>query len=142
MDLLDAFNVTASGLAAGRTRLHAISSNLANAETTRTAEGGPYQRRAPVFTSRPVDTFGDALDRAVHQVEVTDVAVVGGPGRRVHDPGHPDADADGMVTLPDIDVLHEMVDLMSASRSYEANLNALSATKELALRALDIGGGR
>ncbi len=142
MDLLDAFNVSASGLTAGRTRLHAISSNLANAETTRTAEGGPYQRRAPVFESRPLDPFGDALERAVNQVHVTGIATVGGPGRRVHDPGHPDADPEGFITLPDVDILHEMVDLMSASRSYEANLNAMSATKDLALRALDIGGGR
>lgn len=142
MDFLDAFNVSASGLTAERTRLHTVSSNLANARTTRTAEGGPYQRKSPVFEAVPVDPFGDALDRAVAGVRVADIQSQPGEGARVHDPSHPDADAEGFVTMPDIDILQEMVDLMGASRAYEANLNALSATRDMALHALEIGGGR
>jgi flagellar basal-body rod protein FlgC len=139
MDLLDTFQISSSGLVAERVRLQAVASNLANARTTRTAEGGPYQRRSPVFEAAPMATFGDSLERELSMVEVTDVRVATSEGRRMFEPGHPDADADGYVTYPDIDVLHEMVDMMTSSRSYEANVNVLETTRNLALRALDIG---
>lgn len=139
MDLLDTFRISGSGLVAERVRLQAVSSNLANARTTRTAEGGPYQRRSPVFEAAPVGVFGDRLERELSLVEVTDVNVARSPGRRVYEPGHPDADPDGYVAYPDIDVLHEMVDLMTSSRAYEANLNVVETTRDLALRALEIG---
>jgi flagellar basal-body rod protein FlgC len=140
LDILDTLQISATGLAAERIRLQSIASNLANARTTRTDEGvGPYQRRVPVFEATQLDPFGSALDRQLATVSVTDVAVEQRPGRAVYDPGHPDADADGYVLYPEIDVLNEMVDLMTTTRSYEANANVLDTTRELALRALEIG---
>jgi len=137
-DLLDTLNIAGSGLAAQRVRLQTVASNLANAQTTRTAEGGPYLRRAPVFQAEVLG-FGSSLDRELASVRVdsihTDTDL-----RWVHDPQHPDADDEGMVAYPDIDVLAEMVDLMTASRSYEANANAVEVTREMAQRALELGG--
>lgn len=138
-DLFDTFRVAGSGLSAERMRLQTIASNLANARTTRTADGGPYARQVAVFEARPLDPFGDALDRAAASVAVTDVRGDGAAPVRVHDPGHPDADADGYVAYPDIDVMREMVDLMTTSRVYEANATVVEATRDMALRALEIG---
>ena len=138
MDLLDTLNIAGSGLSAQRVRLQTISSNLANARTTRTAEGGPYQRKAPVFVAETLDTFGGQLDRELAGVKVDRIATSDGV-RMVHDPSHPDADADGYVAMPDIDVLAEMVDLMTTSRSYEANVNTVEVTRDMASRALEIG---
>ena len=138
-ELLDTFNIAASGLGAERQRLQAIASNMANARTTRTAEGGPYQRKVTVFEAESVDPFGDEMDRAAQRVQVTEVKSDGRPPVRVYDPGHPDADPEGYVLYPDINVLQEMVDLMTTSRTYEANANAVEATRDMALRALDIG---
>ncbi len=139
MDLLDTFNVSASGLSAQRTRLQTISSNLANAHTTRTEEGGPYKRQTPVFEAEVVDPFGDALDRELASVRVAGTREDPTPGPLVHDPDHPDADADGYVQMPNVDVLAEMVDLMNTSRSYEANANVVDTTRDMAMRALEIG---
>lgn len=139
MDILDTLNISGSGLAAQRVRLQTAASNLANARTTRTEEGGPYRRRAPVFEAAPIDRFGSELDQAMATVEVTDIEVADRGGRLVHDPDHPDAGPDGYVLMPDINLLHEMVDLMTTSRSYEANANVLDVTKDMAMRALDIG---
>ena len=140
MDLLDTFNVSASGLAAQRTRLQTISSNLANANTTRTEEGTPYRRKVPVFESESIGgAFGDALDKELASVRVAGTREDPTPFPVVHDPDHPDADLDGYVQLPNVDVLSEMVDLMNTSRSYEANANVVDTTRDMALRALDIG---
>jgi flagellar basal-body rod protein FlgC len=139
MDVLDTLRISGSALTAERVRLQSISSNLANARTTRTEEGGPYQRRAPVFEAVPLDPFGPQLDRELAMVEVTDVMTDSSPGRRVFEPSHPDADADGYVTYPNIDVLSEMVDLMTTTRSYEANANVLDVTHDMSMRALEIG---
>ncbi len=139
-DLLDTLNIAGSGLAAQRVRMQTVSSNLANAQTTRTADGGPYQRKAPVFRSDALSTFGDALDRELASVEVASIHT-DNDIRWVHDPDHPDADDQGMVAYPDIDVLAEMVDLMTASRAYEANANAVEVTRDMASRALEIGRG-
>ncbi len=138
-DILDTFNIAGSGLAAERLRMQTIATNMANARTTRTAEGGPYQRRVPVFEAKQVDPFGDELDRAASRVEVTEIKSDGKPPVRVYDPTHPDADATGYVEYPDINVLQEMVDLMTTSRTYEANANVVEATRDMAMRALDIG---
>jgi flagellar basal-body rod protein FlgC len=138
MNLLDTLQISASGLAAERVRLQSVASNLANARTTRSADGsGPYQRRAPVFEAQSLETFGTAFDRELSQVRVTDIEIGRSEGRLVHDPGHPDADAAGYVTLPNVDSVTEMVDMITASRGYEANVQA--ATRDLALRALEIG---
>jgi flagellar basal-body rod protein FlgC len=139
MDIIDTFNISSSALTAQRVRLQTIASNLANANTTRTSDGGPYRRRSPVFEARAIDPFGTALDKSLAQVYVSKIEVADGPGRMVHDPQHPDANAEGFVLMPDIDVLHEMVDLMTAARSYEANAQVIDVTRELAERALEIG---
>ncbi len=124
MDILDTLNIAATGMGAQRVRLQAVASNLANARTTRTEDGGPYQRRMPVFESKAVDPFGDALAQELATVEVTGVEVGNGV-RLVHDPSHPDANEEGYVEYPDIDILSEMVDMMTAARSYEANARAI-----------------
>src|SRR5688572_5346 len=106
MNLLDTLQISASGLAAERVRLQSVASNLANARTTRSADGsGPYQRRAPVFEAEALDAFGAVFDRELSQVRVADIEVASGEGRLVHDPGHPDADADGNVLYPEIDMM-------------------------------------
>lgn len=137
--LLDSMRIAASGLGAERLRLEAIATNLANARTTRTEDGGPFQRRMPVFRSVALDPFGAELDAAAQRVEVAQVVVDPRPPRREYDPGHPDADAEGYVAYPDIDVLAEMVDLMTTHRAYEANANVVEATREMAMTALGIG---
>ena len=138
-DILDSFSIASSGLAAERTRLQSIASNMANARTTRTEEGGPYQRQVPVFKSEVIDPFGDSLDAATSRVLVDEVRQDDRPPVRVYDPTHPDAGPDGFVAYPDINVLQEMVDLMTAQRSYEANANVVEATRDMAMTALGIG---
>ena len=139
MDLLDTLNISASGLSAQRTRLQTVASNMANARTTRTADGGPYKRRAPVFQASMIDRFGDMMDQELSEVQISEIDTAETEGMRVFDPDHPDADAEGFVTYPDINILHEMVDMMNASRSYEANAKVLDTTFEMAARALEIG---
>ncbi len=140
MDLLDTINITASGLSAQRTRVQTAAANLANARTTRTPEGGAYKRRSAVFQAAPVDAFGSRLEQELAGVVVTDITADQTPGPQVFDPSHPDADDQGFVELPNVDIMSEMVDLMAASRTYEANANVLDITRDLAARALDIGG--
>ncbi len=132
-------DVSASALAAQRARMEAVASNLANAETTRTPEGGPYRRRDVVFEATPVGgSFDDVLAGAVRGVRVVDVAVDQSPPRLRYEPGHPDADAQGFVAYPNVEVPVEMVNLLSAARSYEANVTVIEATKNMLLRALEI----
>ena len=138
-DLLDTFNIAASGLSAERVRMQTVAANLANARTTRTAAGGPYRRQVPIFESAPVDPFGSELDRAIGRVEVTGVRSDNAPPVMVYDPSHPDADANGYVQYPDINILQEMVDMMSTSRTYDANASVVDTTNSMALRALEIG---
>jgi flagellar basal-body rod protein FlgC len=139
MDFLSALSVSASGLSAERTRVNLAASNLANAEATRGPDGGPYRRRDPVMEAI---SFGDALSRADGQppggVKVAQVVEDQNPGRKVYSPGHPDADADGFVTLPNVNPIHEVVNLMSASKAYEANATAVETLKSMAQRALDV----
>jgi flagellar basal-body rod protein FlgC len=140
MDILDTLQISASGLTAERVRLQSIAANLANARTTRTEAGiGPYQRRVPVFEAVQSDSFASELESHLHEVQVSKIAIDPSEGRAVYDPGHPDADALGFVRFPNIDILKEMVDLMTSSRTYEANLNVLDTTRDLAMRALEIG---
>ena len=138
-DIIDTFNVAASGLSAERLRLQTIATNMANAHTTRTASGGPFQRQVPIFEAKQLDPFGDELDRATSRVEVTGIRGDGRPPVRVFDPTHPDADANGYVSYPDVDIMQEMVDLMTTNRAYEADSSVVEATRDMALRALDIG---
>lgn len=138
MDFIDTLNIAGSGLNAERVRLQAVASNMANARTTRTPDGGPYQRQVPVFKAASVRDFGTDLDQQLRSVEIPRVEKLAG-FREVQDPSHPDADANGYVRYPDIDILHEMVDMMSASRAYEANAEVVDTTVQMAVRALDIG---
>jgi flagellar basal-body rod protein FlgC len=132
MSLLDSFRISGSALTAERLRMDAIASNLANLETTRTPEGGPYRRQKVVFAPfKPPGTAGVGVQVSALLSEDR--------FRRVYDPGHPDADADGFVTMPDINLATEMTDLLSAVRAYEANVSALSALRQMAQRALEIG---
>jgi len=141
MDLLGILQVSASGLSAERTRLQTVSSNIANAQTTKTPEGGPYRRKVPVFRADPAgDAFGSMLDQKLRKPIVSNVVEDQRDLEYVHDPGHPDADPEtGLVAMPNVNVVEEMVDMISASRSYEANVTAISATKNMALKALEIG---
>ena len=138
-DLLDTFAIASSGLGAERLRLTTIASNMANARTTRTPTGGPYQRQVPQFESEAIDPFGSALDAEVSRVTVTGIARDPRPPKMVYDPTHPDANAEGFVAYPDINVLEEMTDLMTAQRAYDANANVVEATRDMALTALGIG---
>src|SRR5512135_1543467 len=132
--------VAASALRAERQRLDVIASNLANANTTETAAGGPYKRRNVIFTARGVQSdFGDTLVALAEQpqgVEVTDVVEDQTPPRQVFDPGHPDANAEGYVLYPNINPVTEMVDLQTPTRAYEANVQVVNATKKMAESAL------
>lgn len=147
MDFLTSLTISGSGLAAQRERVNIASSNLANAESTRGPNGLPYRRRDPVFEA--VD-FERQLERAAADVKpgepsaalgvaVREVVEDTSPGRKVYMPGHPDADPSGFVTFPNVNPVHETVNLISASRGYEANATAVETLKSMAQRALDIG---
>lgn len=142
MDLFTTFEIAASALKAHRTRLNTISSNLANVETTKTPEGGPYKKKSVYFESSPIsfkDSLNDALSHEADGVRVTKIIEHDDPPRKIYNPTHPDAGEDGYVDMPDISVLKEMVDMMSATRSYEANTTTIKAAKRMALKALEIG---
>ena len=124
--------------------MNLTASNLANANTTRSVDGGPYRRRDAIYRSAQVRqpfeaVLGDRLNDSLRGVAVTGVAVDPRPPRLVHDPGHPDADARGMVKLPNVNVIDEMVDMIVASRIYEAGVTAMSSVKNMANKALAIG---
>ena len=142
MSLLTALEVGASGLTAQRKRMEVLVSNLVNANTTAPAGNDPYRRKDVVFTATEAQpTFGNALDAAmggVHGVEVSGIVSDKSDPIRRYEPGHPHADKDGYVNYPNINPMEEMVNMMSATRSYEANLQAVTVTKEMALKTLDI----
>lgn len=144
MSFLDALQTSATGLSAQRLRMNLISSNLANINTTRTREGGPYKRKDAVFAAVPQEqSFSQALSEHLGperiNVQVTEIREDNRPPVLKYDPEHPDADAKGYVALPNINVVEEMVNMISASRSYEANITALRSTKDMASDAMEIG---
>jgi len=144
MDLLKSMKISSSGLAANRKRIESISSNIANAQTTRTAEGGPYRKKEVVFGSEPArDSFSEILegeiDAEAQTVHATEVISTDKPPIMKYDPTHPDANAEGYVALPNINVMEEMAEMISAQRSYEANISALNTTKSMAIKTLEIG---
>ena len=146
MDLFKMFAISGAGMSAQRSRMSVITGNLANTETTRTPEGGPYRRRDVIFQALPLsegfpDFLTDNLEppEGLLSVEVVGIKQSSRPPRQIFDPNHPDANASGYVSLPDINVMEEMVDLLSAVRSYEANLTAYNTTKSLVRRLLEIG---
>lgn len=143
MDLFTSMNVSSSALTAERTRMNLISSNLANASATRTPEGGPYKRKDAVFAATPVENrFARALDGAtageVRQVQVMQVVEDQNPPRMQYDPSHPDADPQGYVAMPNVNVVEEMADMINATRAYEANVTAVQAAKSMAMKTLEI----
>jgi flagellar basal-body rod protein FlgC len=143
MDFFSAMNISASALTAERTRMNLISSNLANANATRTPEGGPYKRKDAVFAATPVESgFARTLDgiagRDLRQVEVQQVLEDQSAPRLQYDPSHPDANPQGYVAMPNVNVIEEMADMIGASRTYEANVTAVQAAKSMALKTLEI----
>ena len=141
LGIFSAMEVSASGLSAERTRMNTIASNLANAHTTRTASGGPYKRIDPVFEAELLDrTHSDgAASSAVSTVKVARIVEDSRQGQLVYEPGHPDANAQGYVEYPNVNVVEEMVNMLQASRAYEAGVTSIESVKGMAKSAIDIG---
>jgi len=149
MGFFSALHASASALTAQRLRMDVISENIANVNTTRTEDGTPYRRKTVIFEAMNGNTpFSTYLSNASKKligsrssggVRVTAIVEDQTPFKSVYDPGHPDADENGMVQMPNVDVVTEMVNLISASRAYEANVTSIDTTKSMALKALEIG---
>ncbi len=144
MEMMAGLQASFSGLQAQRTRMNVIAANMANANATRTPEGGPYKRQSVVLAAQPRRSpFEELLSQnLVHGTSTVNVHQIFRDTNAVrleYDPTHPDANAGGYVAYPDINVIEEMTDLMNATRSYEANITAINAAKDMAVRALQIG---
>ena len=150
MDFFDALHISSSGLSAQRLRMNLISANLANINTTRTEAGGPYRRKDPVFAARvPArsgsheasfrELLGNRRKELLKEVAVVEIVEDSRAPIRKYDPMNPDADANGYVSMPNINLMEEMVNMISATRSYEANVTAIKSAKDMALKALEIG---
>jgi len=146
MSYFGALDIGASALTAQRLRMDIISQNIANANTTRTEDGTPYRRRVVIFRESsdgiPFSEYLSESSKARYLgkgVKVSAIAEDTSPFRRVYDPGHPDADEDGYVEMPNVDIVTEMVNMISATRAYEANVTAMNTTKSMAMKALEIG---
>jgi len=142
MDIFTSMHVSDSALKANSIRLNTISSNIANVETTSTPEGGPYKKKSVVFQTNPM-SFKNHLDASmktsIKGVKVKEILEDTKDPQKVFKPDHPDADEDGYVLMPNISVLEEMVDMMSTTRSYEANTTVIKSAKRMALKALELG---
>lgn len=146
MGYFSSLEIGASALTAQRLRMDTISQNIANASTTRTDKGTPYRRRLVVFEEKTPDVpFSEYLSRSSREryigsgVRVTKIVEDSSPLKRVYDPGNPEADAEGYVNMPNVDIITEMVNMISATRAYEANVTSINTTKSMALKALEIG---
>jgi flagellar basal-body rod protein FlgC len=146
MGFFSALESSASALTAQRLRMDTISENLANVNTTRTEGGTPYRRKTVIFQEQNSNApFSSYLSKASSRyfagggVRVSQIVEDQTPFKSIYDPGHPDADANGMVQMPNVDAVTEMVNMISATRAYEANVTAINATKSMASKALDIG---
>lgn len=143
MSVFGAMDVSATGMTAQQVRTDIISQNIANVNTTRDANGRAYKRKTVVFEEKSFPTFDESLSFAVGHtgkgVKVTKVVEDQGEGRMVYDPSHPDADANGYVTYPNVNTVTEMTNMIDATRAYEANVTVLNSTKGMALKALEIG---
>lgn len=145
MGFMESLSISASGMTAERLRMDVIANNIANAETTRTADGGPYRRQQVLYSSTG-NSFGDMVSSMMgdqtadlHGVSVVGVVPDNTPFRQVYSPGSPDANAKGYVSMPNVDTVTEMVDMMSAQRAYEADVAATQAIKTIAQQAISIG---
>ena len=139
MDFLTSFEVSESGLMAQRKRMDIIASNLANIETTRTKGGGPYRRKMVLMSPRPIDDFDSILNAQVEGVQIDGVVEDKSPFRMVYNPSHPDADENGNLLKPNIDLIVEMTNMLMARRAFEANLSAIKSTRQMTVKALEIG---
>lgn len=143
MDLMKSLKISASALAAHRTKINVISENIANSETTRTENGEPYRRKLLVYASKPVETFENAFNSVRTEydgVEVEEIVDSQEDFRLVYNPGHPDADpSTGYVKMPNVDTLAEMADMLVARRSYDASITVVENTKAMVSKALTIG---
>ena len=140
MSFFTSLAISTSGMTSERLRVDLASANLANANSTSTPEGGPYRRRDAVIGSVPqFGAFGDRLERAVQAVQVRRIATDDSPPREIFQPSHPDADENGMLRLPNVQVVEETVNLLNAQRSFEANVAAIESSRSMAERALQIG---
>lgn len=147
MGIFNSINISATGLTAERLRMDVIAKNIANANTTRTANGAPYRRQVVVFKTKDNQVpFSKYLSDATKSqmklgdgVEVVAIKDDTSPYKRVYNPGHPDADQDGYVLMPNVDVVTEMANMISATRAYEANVTIMNGTKSMALKALELG---
>jgi flagellar basal-body rod protein FlgC len=141
MGILDVMKISASGLKAQRTRMEAVATNMANVHTTRTEEGGPYKKKEVVFVPSDVGDsrgFRSMLQQKFEGVEVQQVVDSPKAFEMTYDPYHPDADGDGYVTYPNVNVMEEMGDMIAATRAYEANINVVNSAKEMFTKALEI----
>ena len=145
MAIFSTLNIGGTALTAERTRMEVISKNIANVNTTRTSSGKPYRRQMPLFKEIEGDSFESVLSNASGKhkseggVKVTGIENDRSPFKSAYNPGHPDADKDGYVLMPNIDIVTEMVDMISASRAYEANMTTINSAKAMAMKALEIG---
>jgi flagellar basal-body rod protein FlgC len=135
MDSFGVFSVSASALAAQRQRMNVIASNMANAHSTSSAEGGPYRRQDVVFTTDPVTSGQESLTG----VKVSGIVKDESPFKMMYDPSHPDADKDGFVAMPNVNIIEEMVNMMMASRAYEASVSAFNMSKAMFSKTLELG---
>ncbi len=141
LGVFSALEVSASGLSAERIRMNTTASNLANSRTTRTAQGGPFRRMDPVFEAVGLDRLRGlpSMQRAVSLVRVSRIQEDQRPGMMVYDPSHPDANAQGYVTYPNVNAVEEMVNMITATRAYEAGVTSINSIKQMARSALEIG---
>ncbi|AFS78614.1 flagellar basal body rod protein FlgC [Gottschalkia acidurici 9a] len=145
MGMFSSLNISGTALTAERTRMDVITKNIANANTTRTSSGKPYRRQMPLFREIEGQSFSALLNKENEKlndkkgVKITAIVEDRSPFKKVYNPGHPDSDKDGYVLMPNVDIVTEMVDMISASRAYEANMTAINSAKSMAMKALEIG---
>jgi flagellar basal-body rod protein FlgC len=139
MNVLKSLEISGSALYAQRKRMDVIASNLANIETTRTERGGPYRRKMVVMSPKPIEDFEEVLTSKAAGVKIDDIVEDDSPFNRVFDPGHPHADEQGYVLRPNVDLIVEITNMLLAKRIFEANITAIKSTKQMALKALEIG---
>jgi len=140
MNFLKSLDTSASGLSAQRKRMDIIASNLANIETTRTDKGGPYRRKMVVMRTKEIDQdFNEMFNSSVKGVQIEDIVEDQAPFKKVYNPSHPDADSNGYLSKPNVDLIVETTNMLMARRAFEANIAAIKATRQMVIKALEIG---
>lgn len=142
MGFFTSLNISASALTAEQLRTDIIAENIANAHVTRTPDGTPYRRKMPVFRSQTIRGFDYFLNRSLSSLKGVEIAAIvedQSPLKKIYNPNHPDADRDGYVHMPNVEVVNEMINLISASRAYESNITAINTAKQMAMKAIGIG---